>query len=268
SGRAKSVRGRLANLNEVRRKRALKDTVLTELFRTITDNMVNIAMGVILLVGATALRDGSFTVGDFALFVTYLPRLTGVMSFVGLMFVQHKRTGVAYERLGRLMVDAPVESRVEPDDHSLERDRAPCAPAPPPPQPLVELSVSGLTYRHPGAEEGVEDVSFTVRRGEFVVVTGRVGSGKTTLLRVLLGLLPKTAGEVRWNGVPVEDPATFFVPPRTAYTAQVPRLFSASLRENVLLGRSAGEAEVRRALDLAVLTADVEQLHQGLETEV
>ncbi|HZW27436.1 MAG TPA: ABC transporter ATP-binding protein [Trueperaceae bacterium] len=268
SGREESVLARFKRLNEDRRGRALKDTVLTELFRSVTDNMVHVATGVVLLVGATALRDGSFTVGDFALFVTYLPRLTGVMSFVGLMFVQHKRTGVAYERLGRLMVDAPVESLVEPYDYGLERDQAPFAPAPPRAEPLVELSVSGLTYRHPGAEEGVEDVSFTVRRGEFVVVTGRVGSGKTTLLRVLLGLLPKTAGEVRWNGVPVEDPATFFVPPRTAYTAQVPRLFSDSLRENVLLGRSAGEAEVRRALDLAVLTADVEQLHQGLETEV
>src|SRR5690606_25308164 len=99
-------------------------------------------------------------------------------------------------------------------------------------------------------------------------VTGRVGSGKTTLLRVLLGLLPKTSGEVRWNGVPVADPATFFVPPRSAYTAQVPRLFSDTLRENVLLGRAASASAVRRALDLAVLSADVEQLHGGLETEV
>src|SRR5690606_8301920 len=111
-------------------------------------------------------------------------------------------------------------------------------------------------------------VSFTVRRGEFVVVTGRVGAGKTTLLRVLLGLLPKTSGEVRWNGRLVEDPATFLVPPRTAYTPQVPRLFSDTMRENVLLGRRASDEEVRRALDLAVLSADVEKLHMGLETEV
>src|SRR5690606_37744896 len=146
SGRAKSVRGRLANLNEVRRKRALKDTVLTELFRTITDNMVNIAMGVILLVGAAALRDGSFTVGDFALFVTYLPRLTGIMTFLGLMVVQHKRTGVAYERLGRLMVDAPVATLIEPRAYDLERPQKEFRPSSAALEPLRELRVEGLGY--------------------------------------------------------------------------------------------------------------------------
>ncbi|HLU83718.1 MAG TPA: ABC transporter ATP-binding protein, partial [Trueperaceae bacterium] len=110
SGREASVLRHFTGLNASRRKTALHDTILTELFRSVTDNMVNIATGIILLAGAAALRDGSFTVGDFALFVTYLPRLTGVMSFLGLMVVQHKRTGVAYERLGRLMVDAPIEA--------------------------------------------------------------------------------------------------------------------------------------------------------------
>ncbi len=268
SGREESVLARFQGLNEARRERALKDTVLTELFRSVTDNMVNIATGVVLLAGATALRDGSFTVGDFALFVTYLPRLTGVMSFLGLMFVQHKRTGVAYERLGRLLVDAPVESLIEPRAYGLDRVQGGFVPPKQVSEPLVELAVEGLTYRHPGAAEGIEDVSFAVERGQFVVVTGRVGSGKSTLLRVLLGLLPKSAGVVRWNGRVVEDPATFFVPPRSAYTGQVPRLFSDSLRENVLLGRRVDDAYLARSLDLAVLGGDVAQLHHGLDTEV
>ena len=68
------------------------------------------------------------------------------------------------------------------------------------------------------------------------MVTGRIGAGKTTFLRVLLGLLPRNAGEICWNGERVENPATFFVPPRTAYTSQVPRLFSDTLRDNILLG--------------------------------
>ena len=87
SGRERSVLRRFVGLNDARRERALKDTVLTELFRTVTDNMVNIATGIILLVGAASLRDGSFTVGDFALFVTYLPRLTGIMTFLGLITI-------------------------------------------------------------------------------------------------------------------------------------------------------------------------------------
>jgi ATP-binding cassette subfamily B protein len=75
-----------------------------------------------------------------------------------------------------------------------------------------------------------------LRRGDFVVITGRVGSGKSTLVRVLLGLLPRQGGEIRWNGEAVAEPAEFFRPPRCAYTPQVPRLFSDTLRDNILLG--------------------------------
>lgn len=269
AGAERAVLGRFEALNVTRKSAALKDTLLTEVFRSVSGNMVNVAMGVVLLMGASALRAGTFTVGDFALFVTLLPRLTYTMSFMGLMFVQHKRTGVAYERLGRLMVDAPVEALVTPRDLQLERrESAPYQPAAVGREQLELLEVEDLTYHHPDAAEGLHGVSFHVRRGEFVVVTGRIGSGKTTLLRVLLGMLPKSRGTVRWNGVEVTDPASFFVPPRSAYTSQVPRLFSDSLRENVALGRDLTDADVNAALELAVLGPDVAAMRQGLQTEV
>jgi ATP-binding cassette, subfamily B, bacterial len=99
-----------------------------------------------------------------------------------------------------------------------------------------------------------------------VVITGRIGSGKTTLLRALLGLTPQTAGLRRWNGEVVTDPATFFVPPRSAYTAQLPQLFSEPLRENVLMG--ADDDRLPRALRLAVMDQDLVQLGHGLDTLV
>src|SRR5690606_32274177 len=71
-----------------------------------------------------------------------------------------------------------------------------------------------------------------------------------------------------WNSTVVDDPATFFVPPRTAYTSQVPRLFSDSLRENIVLGRAIDDSAVHDALDLAVMTSDLGALQHGLETEV
>jgi ATP-binding cassette subfamily B protein len=107
-----------------------------------------------------------------------------------------------------------------------------------------------------------------LRRGSFTVITGRIGSGKTTLLRVLLGLLPGEAGETRWNGGLVQDPASFFVPPRSAYTAQVPALFSESLKDNILMGLPEGSVDVRAAVQAAVLEQDVAELDNRLETVV
>jgi ATP-binding cassette subfamily B protein len=133
---------------------------------------------------------------------------------------------------------------------------------------LQLLEVRGLTYRHPDSGRGIEDVSLHLERGSFTVVTGRIGAGKTTLVRALLGLLPKEAGEIRWNGEPVEDPAAFFVPPRSAYTPQVPRLFSETLRDNLLLGLPERSVELASALRLAVFEPDLADMEQGLDTLV
>jgi ATP-binding cassette subfamily B protein len=111
-------------------------------------------------------------------------------------------------------------------------------------------------------------VDLTLPRGSFTVITGRVGSGKTTLLRTILGLLPATGGRILWNGLAVEEPAEFFVPPRSAYTPQVPRLFSMSLRDNLLLGRSDSDARLQEAVRAAVLEPDVEAMPAGLATLV
>ena len=87
-------------------------------------------------------------------------------------------------------------------------------------------------------------------------------------MRALLGLLPKDAGEIRWNDEKVAAADLFMVPPRVAYTPQVPRLFSESLAENVRLGRPAQADELAAALRLAVLEPDLATLERGLETVV
>lgn len=133
---------------------------------------------------------------------------------------------------------------------------------------LERLDVSGLTCLYPGSKQGIKDIDFGLKRGTFTVITGRVGSGKTTLLRALLGLLPKDAGEIRWNGTLVEDPASFLVPPRSAYTAQVPLLFSETLRDNILLGLPEDEVDLEEAIRLSVMGDDLNALEEGLETRL
>ncbi|MDF1513582.1 MAG: ABC transporter ATP-binding protein, partial [Anaerolineae bacterium] len=138
---------------------------------------------------------------------------------------------------------------------------------------LVKLEVKHLSFHYPsqngnGSRPGIEDISFSVNLGDFVVVTGRVGSGKTTLLRVLLGLLPAQQVEIYWNDVRIEDPSTFFVPPRSAYTAQIPHLFSKSLRNNILLGLPESQTNLMRSVKRAVLQPDLRNLKDGLDTQI
>ena len=133
---------------------------------------------------------------------------------------------------------------------------------------LRTLEVEGLTYVSPERDAGVRDVSFSMRRGDLVVVAGRVGSGKTTLLRALVGWLPPGAGSVRWNGSEVADALRFMTPPRCAYLPQVPRLFSETLRDNILMGLPEDSVDLAGSVRLAVLERDVDTLQDGLDTVV
>jgi len=73
---------------------------------------------------------------------------------------------------------------------------------------------------------------------------------------------------LRWNGRVVDKPDEFMVPPRVAYTSQVPRLFSEELRANVLMGLPEMRVDLPGAIEAAVMEQDVEELEEGLDTVV
>jgi len=267
-------------LSELRRKTVLRERAFALLTGSVYWNTVYLGTGMILLLGAQAMRDGTFTVGDFALFVSYLGFVTEFSGFLGLFLTQYKQLGVSVGRMLALMrggaTNVPAATLVVSMPLDLAEPALGDAPAVAPVaiDKLQRLEAIGLTYRFGRAPSdgergpGIDNVSIALRRGEFTVVTGRVGAGKTTLLRVLLGLLPRDAGEIRWNGEVALDPATFFVPPRCAYVPQVPRLFSDSLKANILLGLGPVETAVGTAVRAAVLEQDVAQLTHGLDTLV
>ena len=104
--------------------------------------------------------------------------------------------------------------------------------------------------------------------GHLTVITVRTGAGKTTLLRALLGLVPADAGDITWSEGRVRDTGAFFAPPRSAYTPQVPRLFSDTLRENILLGMEDDGIALAVAVHDAVLEQDLQTLEHGLDTPI
>jgi len=267
AGEEDAMTERFRSLGHERRRRALADVLLTQMIRSINDGLVYVGIGFVLTAVAWKLGRGSLTVGSLAVFIQLLPRVTNVLTFVGDMMARHRRVGVAIERMSHLLVDAPKNQLVNPAPLVLTGPLASFAPEPREGIRLETLEVVGLSFRYPGAQAGIDDLSFSLGRGDFVVVTGRIGAGKTTLLRVLQGLLPKTAGQILWNGRPVNDPATFFTPPHSSYTAQIPRLFSETLRDNVLVG-DPHDDHLLPALESAAMGPDLITLENGVDTMV
>jgi ATP-binding cassette subfamily B protein len=260
---------RFRQLSEQRRKAMLADRLLTQALGAITANTVSVGTGLIMLLAASSLLDGNLTVGDFVLFVFYLGFIADFTDALGRFLAHYQQTGVAFARMGVLLGAAPPAALVESTPLYL---RGPLPAVPPPARSaserLILVEARGLTYRHPQSGRGIVAVDLRLPRGALTVVTGRVGAGKTTLLRTLLGLLPREAGEIRWNGHLVDDAAAYFAPPRAAYTAQAPRLFSETLKQNILLGLPDDPAVLAAAVRVAVLEDDVRTLEAGLETPV
>ena len=213
------VIGHFRELSDIRLKAAVRDSVFDQVREAIFANTINLGTGAILLLAGQAMRGGAFTVGDFALFTFYLGWLSEFTTLAGRLLAQYHQVGVAIGRMTTLLAGAPTETLVRPGPVYLSGPFPEIAlPSRAPTDRLAVLETSGLSYRYPDTERGIADISFRLERESFTVVTGRIGSGKTTLLQVLLGLLPRDAGEIRWNGQDVADPAAFFVPPRAAFT--------------------------------------------------
>ncbi len=268
------VIGRFHILNDARRVVAVREKVFNAVLDAIYNSSADLGTGITLVLVGGSIGSGAFSVGDFSLFVYLLQSLGHMTTFFGELVARYRQLNVSVGRMQHLMGGAAHLALIEPGKIDLTGASLPIKSpdlASPPPRStdrLVELAARNLTYRHPGSENGIESVNLALRRGSLTVITGRVGSGKTTLLRVLLGLLPLQAGEITWNGATVTDPGAFFTPPRCAYTAQTPRLFSDTLRENILLGLDAPDSTVQEALRLAVMEQDVAVLEQGLETKI
>jgi len=280
AGAGPNVVRRFRALNEVRRQTALRDHLLQGALASLNSGIVSIGTGVVLLLAARAMRAGTFTVGDFALFVTYLGQLTWFPEEIARLLTEYKLADVSVERLTELLggasrttlVDrvAPFLGRRAKVEESIESREPPTSDgkfAAGEKRSDDLLVAEGLTCEFAGSNRGIHGVDLKIRRGSFTVVTGRIGSGKSLLLEGLIGLRPTQAGQLRWQGEPVTDPASFFGPPRTAYTPQVPRLFSATLRDNLLLGWPDGGA-LNRAVGTAVLEPDIATMERGLDTSI
>ena len=198
---------------------------------TIYSFMGELGMVVLLLVGGAAVSSGRLTLGDFVAFTNYLWLLVWPMMEVVGFLARLNEMKSRGERLGELeqQADAPLGPR-----KPVARPGSP---------PFRSVRAEGLRFRYPGSDQEVfRELDFTLTAGERVLLTGPVGSGKSTLFSLLLGLYPTERLLLDDSPVPHWDPHLLRRGYR--YTPQEPRLFSATIEENLVLGRPPlGKAE-------------------------
>ena len=271
-----AVTRRLARLEGERRRFAIRDQLLERSIAAAFSTTSAIGVGLVLVVAGGAIQVGDFSIGDFALFVYYLTIIAEFSAEFGGLLLHYRQAKVSWGRITTLSGSRDPRSWIE----TIPPFRQDQEPANSGPEPLQELRLRDLTVQatnRGGADgslpEAVDGINLTFRPGELVAVTGRVGAGKTTLLKAMLGLIAVERGEILWNGRVVHEPGTFFRFPTCTYVSQEPRLFSVSIRENIVLDPDLNEGdelsgEIATALQAAALSRDLERLPEGAATVI
>jgi ABC-type multidrug transport system fused ATPase/permease subunit len=136
----------------------------------------------------------------------------------------------------------------------------------------TELGVyaNGLTFGYDEKETVLEDVSFRIKPRESTAVIGESGIGKTTLIRLILSFVEPNSGSISFfNNKNEEVPTSAGIRDHIAYVPQGNTLFSGTIKDNVLIGRTdATDDDIKDALRLASALDFVEELPEGLNTRI
>ncbi len=230
----------------------------------IYENAVTIGTGFILLLTGKYMLEGSFSVGDFSLFLYYLPFVADFAGFLGEIFARYQQGGIAFKRMFKLLDENMEKELLAHNSLYLKGEliEEKCK------QEDIEfksLEVKELTYKY-NETSGIENINLRVNKGDFVVVTGRIGAGKTTLIKSILGMLPVDSGKIYLNNEEVKNNSEKLTPPIVAYTSQNSNLFSDTIKNNVLLGLKDEGEKLEQAIYSAVLDRDIKNFKDGIDT--
>jgi ATP-binding cassette, subfamily B, bacterial len=215
----------------------------------------NLSLVAVLLLGGINVVQGRLTIGGLVAFMSYVFMLTWPMDAIGWVLSMSEECQTASERLNEVL-----DSRPEIADRKGARSLDEC-------RGRVELR--GVGFKYPKSDDWVlRNVNLVVEPGETVGLVGRTGSGKTSLAYLLPRLYDIAEGQVLLDGVDVRDLRLRSLRSHIGVAFEDPILFSASVHENLVMGRNVvSDEELKRAIEIAQ-AGFVWDLPWGLETRV
>ena len=230
---------------------------LSARFWTFLEVIPNLAVVIVLLMGAIGVGKGLLTPGELVAFITLLLSLVWPVASLGVILAMAQEAMTASARILEIF-------DTEPDIVGGTRRID---------QPRGHLRFEAVDFAFPDSDESVlRGVDLDLAPGETVALVGATGSGKTVLTSLVPRLYDVTGGRVTIDGVDVRQLELGQLRSLVATAFEEPTLFSMSARENLTLGRDpdldpASEAEIEQALEVAQ-AGFVHELPWGLDTRI
>src|SRR5258708_3821555 len=215
----------------------------------------NLSLVGVLLLGGINVIQGHLTIGGLVAFMSYIFMLTWPMDAIGWVLSMREEFQTAAERLNEVL-DSRPEIADRPHARTLDHARG-------------RIEFRGVGFKYPKSNEWIlRDLNLVIEPGETVGLVGRTGSGKTTLAYLVPRLYDVAEGSVLLDGIYVRDLQLRSLRSHIGFAFEDPILFSASVHENLIMGRPiVSDQELKRAIDIAQ-AGFVCDLARGLETRV
>ena len=220
--------------------------------------IMNLSGVAVIWFGGQRVDAGQMPIGNLTAFLMYMMQILMSVLMATMMFAMVPRAAASAERVAAVLDVVP--GLVDVDEPSApERDA-----------PRGHVEFREVEFRYPGAAEPVlQDVSFSITRGETTAVVGSTGSGKTTLASLVPRLFDATAGSVLVDGVDVRSMTRDDLWARIGLVPQRSFLFAGTIASNLRFGRpDATDDELWHALGVAQAADFVRTLPEGLEAPI
>lgn len=211
-------------------------------FEALLDGVPSLVNILLLVIGAMRVESGSMSVGELTSFIYLFTLLIFPLRIIGYVLSSVPHSASGYKRV-REVLDEPLMN----DPHAMILASS----------AGVGVRLEGITYRFSDdLPAALTDITLEISAGRTVVVVGATGSGKSTLLSVMAGLLQPDQGNV------------YIANRSSSIVFQEPFLFSGSIRQNIVMGRSSTDQLLENSLFLSAADEFVGALDDGVDTVI
>lgn len=210
----------------------------------VTYIIVNGAIIALIYTGAVQVNIGNLSQGEVVAIINYMNQILVELVKLANLIVTMTKALACAERVASVFDIGADAAYVEAQDQKLADKVDKSAP-------FLDFKHVSLTYQGAGAPT-LQDMNFTVNRGDTVGIIGGTGSGKTSLVNLIPGFYPATEGEILLEGRDIKTMGDEELRGRIGVVPQKAVLFKGTIRSNLQWGKpDATEEEMWRALELA-----------------
>lgn len=214
---------------------------------------IGLSMLLTVLIGGMQAIKGAVSPGNIAEFVMYINMMMFPITAIGWTANMIQRAAVSQRRINEFLHEEPEIADKPAAVHTAM-------------QGSISFRDVSFVYPHTGIR-ALDHFSLEIGAGQKVAVIGKTGSGKSTLAHLLLRMYEVTEGEIRIDGIPLQQRTLESLRSQISYVPQDVFLFSDTVAANIAMGiDTADDTAVRRAAQMAAVDGDIQQLAEGYAT--